>query len=210
MAVTRTILARKGLIQSQHGLTGYEADQDANWALLDAKVAFVSDLQFPDLGINGVVYGFALSVSSTLVPGLAPGILYAQGVRYAAASAPAVAAAPANGTSYLFYNSVSGFYYFPGPAGAALGDALLGRVVASANAVSAVTAATRVFGYVSAAPGGAGNFAVPHMLGRTPVGAVILMTSGGSIWFQPSPLFDASNLYLTASGDGATAAIQVW
>src|SRR5439155_22214616 len=29
MAVTRTVLPRKGLVQPQHGLTGYEADQDA-------------------------------------------------------------------------------------------------------------------------------------------------------------------------------------
>jgi hypothetical protein len=45
MAVTRTILPRKGLIQSQHGLTSYEADQDQNWELLDANVAFMADLE---------------------------------------------------------------------------------------------------------------------------------------------------------------------
>ncbi len=88
MAVTRTILPRKGLVQPQHGLTGYEADQDANWLLLDTNVAFLSDVETPqtsDLGINGVVSGFTLSASSSLTPGVASGILFAQGSRYAPA-----------------------------------------------------------------------------------------------------------------------------
>lgn len=45
MAIIRTVLPRKGLVQSQHGLTGYEADQDGNWSLLDSSVAFMSDLK---------------------------------------------------------------------------------------------------------------------------------------------------------------------
>ena len=210
MAVTRMILARKGLIQSQHGLTGYEADQDANWALLDANVAFLSDLPFRDLGINGVVSGFQLGVSSTLTPGLTTGVLYAQGIRYAPASAPVLAGAPANSTSYLFYNSASGFYYQSSPAGALPSDALMGNVLTTSVSVTGVRAATAVFGYVSAAGSGPGSFAVPHLLGRKPVGAVILMTSGGAIWFQTPTLFDATNLYLVASGSNTTAAIQVW
>lgn len=44
MAIVRTVLPRKGLVQPQHGLTGYEADQDANWSSLDANVAFTSDV----------------------------------------------------------------------------------------------------------------------------------------------------------------------
>src|SRR5438445_12178256 len=98
MAVTRTILPRKGLVQPQHGLTGYEADQDANWLLLDTNVAFLSDVATPqagDLGINGVVSGFTLSASSSLTPGLAVGVIFAQGNRYAPASAPVPPAAPA-------------------------------------------------------------------------------------------------------------------
>lgn len=82
MAVTRTVIPRKALIQSQYGLTGYEADQDANWALLDANVAFISDLLPGDVGINGVVSGFSLSTSGNLTPGLTVGVLYAQGKRY--------------------------------------------------------------------------------------------------------------------------------
>ena len=108
MAVTRTILPRKGLIQSQHGLTSYEADQDQNWALLDANVAFMSDLPltpFQQLGFNGLISGFVLSPSSTLVPGITAGVLFAQGVGYAPATAPTLAPAPASQTSYLFYNS---------------------------------------------------------------------------------------------------------
>ena len=210
MAVTRTILARKGLIQSQHGLVGYEADQDANWALLDANVAFVSDLEFPDLGMNGVVSGFGLSLSSSLTPGLTAGVLYAQGLRYAPAAAPALGAAAPNTTSYLFYNSASGFYYQLSAVVAAGGDALIGRVVTSAAAVTAVTAATKIFGYVTVSTGGSGNLTVPHLLGRKPLGAVLLMTSAGSLWFQPATLFDTANLYLAASAAGVTGAVQVW
>lgn len=210
MAVARTLLPRKGLIQSQHGLTGYESDQDANWALLDANIAFVSDLQFGDLGINGVVSGFALSVSATLTPNLAAGVLYAQGVRYAPSTSSALAPAPANAVWYLFYNSATGFYYQSGAVGAAPGDALLGKVTAGATAITAVAGATRIFGSVSVAPSGGGNFTVPHLLGRKPVGAIIQMTSSGSIWFQGATQWDATNLYLAASGAGAAAVVQVW
>ena len=210
MAVTRTILGRKGLIQSQHGLVGYEADQDANWTLLDANVAFVSDLEFRDLGMNGVVSGFGLSLSSSLVPGLAAGVLYAQGLRYAPVATLALAAAAPNTASYLFYNSTSGFYYQSSAVGAASGDALIGEIVTSATAVTAVTGATKIFGYVRVSADGGGSFTVPHLLGRKPVGTILLMTSSGSIWFQPSTLFDAANLYLAASGAGVTAVVQVW
>ena len=107
MAVSRTVLPRKGLVQPQHGLTGYEADQDANWQLLDTNVAFLSDLAPPqatDLGINGVVWGLALSTSASLTPGLTNGVLYAQGIRYAPLSAPTPPPAPPSSTNYLFYN----------------------------------------------------------------------------------------------------------
>ncbi len=213
MAVTRTILPRKGLIQPQHGLTGYEADQDANWLLLDSKVAFISDLpaaQNNDLGLNGVVSGFALSASSSLTPGLSSGILYAQGNRYAPAAAPALPAAPSSTTSFLFYNSGSGFYYQANAAGASAGDALIGRVVTSGSGVAAVTQATRIYGQVSVEPGAAGDFTVAHNLGRTPVGAVIQMTSAGAIWFQASTLYDGTNLYLVASDASVTGKVQVW
>jgi hypothetical protein len=210
MAVTRTILARKGLIQSQHGLTGYEADQDANWALLDANVAFISDLQFGDLGINGVISGFRLGVSPTLTPTVSAGVLYAQGVRYAPATPPALTPAPPSAACCLFYNSVSGFYYQASAVGASAGDALLGKLTTSGTAVTGAVAATTVYGSVSVMASAAGSLAVAHLLGRKPVGAVVQMTSSGSIWFQPATLWDAANLYLAASGAGATALVQVW
>jgi hypothetical protein len=213
MAVTRTILPRKGLVQPQHGLTGYEADQDANWLLLDSKVAFTSDLPAPlssALGMNGVVSGFGLAASSSLTPGLSAGVLYAQGNRYAPAAAPSLAAAPPNGAVFLFYNSAAGFYYQAGAVGANAGDALIGQAVTSASAVTAVTQATRICGQVSVAPGAAGNFTVAHWLGRTPVAAMIQMTSEGAIWFQAGQLYDATSLYLVASAAGVTGRVQVW
>lgn len=208
MAVTRTILPRKGLIQSQHGLTGYEADQDSNALLLDNNVAFISDLLWGDLGVNGVANGFTLSTSSSLTPGLTAGVLYAQGQRYAPASAPAIPAAPANGTNYMFYNTSSGFYWQASAVGANTGDALIGQAVTSASAVTAVVQATTIFGQVALAPTAAGNFTVQHFLGRKPAGISLLLTSNIAVWFQPAA-FDATNLYLSASAAG-TAIALLW
>jgi hypothetical protein len=213
MAVTRTVLPRKGLIQSQHGLTSYEADQDQNWALLDANVAFTSDLPLPlfqPLGCNGLVSGFVLSTSSTLVPGITAGVLFAQGAGYAPSAAPALGPAPASQTSYLFYNSTSGFYYQAGAVGARAGDALVGTVTTSASAVIAVQQATPIFGAVSVAPSAAGNCTVPHLLGRVPLCAIIQMTSSGAIWFQTPTSYDGANLYLVASASNATGKVILW
>jgi hypothetical protein len=213
MAVTRTVLPRKGLIQSQHGLTGYEADQDQNWALLDANVAFMSDLPLTpmqQLGFNGLISGFVLSPSSTLVPGITAGILFAQGVGYAPATAPTLGPAPASQASYLFYNSVSGFYYQASAVGAHLGDALVGVVTTNTSAVIAVQPATPIFGAVSVAPSGAGNCTVPHLLGRVPLCAIIQMTSGGAIWFQTPTSYDGVNLYLVASASNVTGKVILW
>jgi len=210
MAVTRTILPRKGLVQPQHGLTGYEADQDSNWALLDANVAFLSDLQYRDLGVNGIVSGFVLSPAVSLTPGMTTGVLYAQGVRYAPALPPSLGPAPASAASYLFYNSTSGFYYQSAAVGANSGDALIGQVTTGTGAVTSVVSATRIYGQVAASPAAPGNFMLPHGLGRTPVGAVIQMTSGGAIWFQATGMFDGTNVYLVASDAGVTGKVQVW
>lgn len=210
MAVNRTVLPNTGLVQPQHGLTQYEADQDTNWALLDALLV-TSGAQASDLGLNGVYSGFTLSTSATLVPGLTPGVLYAQGKRYAPSSSPTLAAAPASASNYLFYNSTIGFYYQASPVGATSGDALIGKVTTSGTAVTAVVQGTKVFGSVAAAPNAAGNFTLQHYLGRTPVAAAIQMTSGGAIWFQAAR-YDATNLYLvSSSGAGdVTAKVVVW
>jgi hypothetical protein len=211
MAVTRTVLPRKGLIQPQHGLTGYEADMDSNLSLLDTNVVFVSDISstlLADLGINGVVSGFLLSTSSGLTPGLTVGVLYAQGNRYAPSSVT-IAAAPANATSYLFYNSTSGFYWRSSATPASAGDALIGQAVTNASAVTAVTTATKIFGQLAVSSSAAGNFTAQHFLGRAPLGALIRMTSGALIWFQGPTDVDGTNLYLVAS-DQATAKVLLW
>jgi hypothetical protein len=213
MAVTRTVLPRKGLIQSQHGLTSYEADQDQNWALLDANVAFMSDLPLTpiqQLGFDGLISGFVLSPSTTLVPGITAGVLFAQGVGYAPAAAPTLPPAPASQTSYLFYNSVTEFYYQSSAVGASLGDALVGVVTTSASGVIAVQQATPLYGAVSVASSAPGNCTVPHLLGRVPVCAIIQMTSGGAIWFQTPSSYDGVNLYLVASDAGVTGRVIVW
>jgi hypothetical protein len=218
MAIVRTILPRKGFVQPQHGLTQYESDMDGNMALLDANVAFLSDLDsvadtlVGDLGMNGVVSGFQLSTSGSLTPGISSGILYADGLRFAATS-PNLSPAPASATSYLFYqqeNFPSSYYYLSTLSPLSPGDAFLGIVVTNATQVTAVTQATALFGQILVAPSGPGNFTVPHLLGRMPVGAQIRMTSPGAIWWQSPTDVDDLNLYLVASDAGVTAKVQVW
>jgi len=221
MAVVRTVLPRKGIIEPQHG-SNYETDLDTNWQIIDSLLQDANDVQaalqaaptvsawISDRGISGVVSGFTLSTSATLAPGLGAGVLYAQGVRFAPAASVVLAAAPASSTSYLFYNSTGGFYYnLTGVAGTS-GDALIGIVVANAIAVSSVTQATKIWGRLLVAPGVAGNFSVPHLLGRTPAGALIQMTASGSIWFQSLTTYDNTNLYLVSSDPGVTARVQIW
>jgi hypothetical protein len=221
MAIVRTVLPRKGIIQPKHG-DSYEADLDTNWLLIDSLIQDAGDVQAAiiaagtveawvnDRSLSGVMSGFALSTSATLTPGLAVGVLYAQGKRYAPASSPNPGAAPASSTSYLFYNGVTGFYYNLTGSPSTAGDAFLGVVTTNASAVTNVTGATKMYGFVSAAPVGPSNFSVPHLLGRQPTGAKVYMTSGGAIWWQAPTMWDSTNLYLVASEAGVTAKVQLW
>jgi hypothetical protein len=218
MAITRTVLPRKGLVQPQHGLTQYESDMDANMALLDANIAFMSDLSsvvdtlVGDLGLNGVVTGFELTTSNTLYPGLTSGILYANGSRYAPSEASA-GLAPTNSTSYLFYQQESwpnSYYYRSVLAALNPGDAFIGVVVTNETEVVNVTQAATLFSQIAVAPTAPGNFTVPHLLGRTPIGAHVRMTSPGAIWWQSPVDTDDVNLYLVASDAGVTAKVQIW
>jgi hypothetical protein len=221
MAVVRTVLPRKGIIEPQHG-ANYETDLDTNWQIIDSLLQDANDVQaaiqaaptvsawVSDQGISGVVTGFTLSTSATLVPGIVAGTLYAQGTRYAPTGTISLPAAPASSTSHLFYNSTGGFYYnLTGVAGTA-GDAFIGIVVTNGTAVTSVTQSTRLWSQISVAPGVAGNFSMPHRLGHTPAGALIQMTASGSIWFQSPMMYDGTNLYLVASDPAATAKVQIW
>jgi hypothetical protein len=218
MAIVRTVLPRKGFVQPQHGITQYESDMDTNLSLLDSNVAFLSDLAsvvdtlVGDLGLNGVVRGFQLACSNSLYPSITNGILYANGSRYAPTD-PTLDPAPANATSYLFYqqeNWPSSYYYRPVLAALNPGDAFLGVIVTSATQVTNVTQATALYGHIPVAPSAPGNFSVPHLLGRSPLGAHIRMTSPGAIWWQSPTDVDGVNLYLVASDFGVTAKVQVW
>jgi hypothetical protein len=73
-----------------------------------------------------------------------------------------------------------------------------------------VTEATKLYSQIDAASAAAGSFALAHRLGRVPAGALVQMTSSGTIWFQSSAMYDATNLYLVASEVGVTAKVQVW
>jgi len=72
--------------------------------------------------------------------------------------------------------------------------------------VNASTVSKRLIVTASAA----GNFSVAHGLGDAPKLAVIVPTSASSIWFQPSPRYDATNVYLCASDAGASCYVEVW
>lgn len=220
MAIVRTVLPRKGIIQPRHG-DNYEADMDSNWSVIDSLLQDSADVQasvtaagtveawLQDRGLSGVVSGLALATSANLTPGISNGVLYAQGKRLALNS-PAPGAAPANSTSHLWYNAASGFYYNLTGAPAISGDAYLGAVTADATHITAVTNATKIYGQVPAAPSSPGNFTLPHWLGRVPAGALIRMTSSGAVWFQSPTDMDGTNLYLVASDTGVTAKVQIW
>jgi hypothetical protein len=221
MAVVRTVLPRKGIIQPQHG-DNYEADLDANWLVIDSSLQDAADVQaavtaagtvstwLSDSSLSGVISGFDLATSATLVPGVATGVLYAQGNRYAPGSAPSPGAAPASSTSYLFYNSTTGFYYNLTGTPAVPGDAFLGKVTTDAVHVTAIQNATKLHGQVAVTAPAPGGFNIPHFLGRTPVGAIIRMTSAGAVWWQSPTDMDTANLYLVASDTGVTAKVMLW
>ncbi len=220
MAIVRTVLPRKGIIEPQHG-NNYETDLDTNWQTIDSLLQDANDVRnavlaagtvaawLGDIGLSGVIAGFTLATSANLTPGLSPGVLYAQGMRWAPSS-PTPSAAPASTTSFLWWSSITGFYFNLTGSPATPGDAYLGSVTTDATHVLAVTNATKVYGRLAVSAAAAGNFSINHNLGRAPLGAIIYMTSGGALWFQPTTLFDATNLYLTASDAGVTASIQIW
>ena len=220
MAVVRTVLPRKGIIQPRHG-DNYETDVDTNWQIIDSLLQDAADVQsavtaagtveawLQDRGVSGVASGFDLGGSADLTPALSAGVLYAQGQRYAPGT-PTPGPAPASQTSYLFYNSTTGFYYQANAVGATSGDAMIGEVVTNATQVVSVLDATKILGQVDAAPSAAGDFTLAHMLGRTPKCAAIQMTSSGAIWFQSPTMYDATNLYLVASDAEVTAKVQIW
>ena len=217
MAVVRTVLPRKGIIEPQHG-SNYETDMDSNWLTIDTLLQDANDVQnaimaagtvaawLKDTGMSGVVSGFTLSTSANLTPGLSSGVLYAQGARWA----PAPGAAPANCTSYLWWDSSTGFSFNLTGTAPVSGDAYLGSVTTDASHVVAVAGATKIHGRLAVTTATPGNFSLIHNLGRVPLGAMIYMTSGGQIWFQAASMFDGTNLYLVASVAGLTASIEVW
>jgi hypothetical protein len=221
MAVNRTVLPRKGIIQPRHG-DNYETDLDTNWELIDSLLQDAADVQaavlaagtveawLQDRGLCGVISGFNLSTSTNLTPTLSIGVLYAQGKRYAPASAPNPGPAPANSTTYLWYNSASGFHYTLAESPVTTADAYLGCVITDATRVIEVATATKIYSHLSVTSPVAGNFTLAHHLGRAPLAAVIQMTSGGAIWFQSPTMWNATNLYLVASDASVTAKVLIW
>jgi len=220
MAIVRIVLPRKGIIEPQHG-NNYETDLDTNWQTIDSLLQDANDVHnavaaagtvaawLSDIGLSGVISGFSLATSANLTPGLSSGVLYAQGVR-SAPSIPAPGNAPASSTSFLWWNSITGFYFNLSGTAATSGDAFIGSLITDPTHVTAVTNATKVYGRLAVTASAPGNFSLAHNLGRIPLGATVYMTSSGEFWFQPVTLFDATHLYLVASDVGITASIQVW
>jgi hypothetical protein len=210
MAVLRTVLSRKGLIQSQHGLTGYEADQDANWLLLDSNVAFTSDLPgslyplAPGTGLNLLIgAGYAWVAGSLIV--------YAGGSLAMAASA----------TNYVFLNPAASYAPGSNTSGFPATSMPLAVVTTTALAISAITdrrtpfmmpaaAASGPAATISLTTAGPGNFTQAHSLGRAPTACLIELTSAGAIWFQTPTKYDVGNVYLVAADTGLTADLKLW
>jgi len=94
----------------------------------------------PNFERPGVVAGFALGLGAGLSPTLSKGVLFAQGVIYRPGAAPSLPEAPASQQSWLFYNSIAGFYWLNNKVPALADDAMLGWAVTSADAVIAVSA----------------------------------------------------------------------
>jgi hypothetical protein len=209
MAVSRTVLPRKNLIQPQHGLTSYEADQDANWLLLDQNVAFVADipssLYQPTAG-TGLVLNIGQGWCFT-PSGL---ITYAAGTLTLTASA----------TNYVFLNPAA--TYAPGfnTSGFPAGSLPIAVVATSATAITTLTDRRTPFMVVSPPAAGpaatisittaaAGNFTQAHTLGRAPQACVIELKSAGSIWFQTAK-YDTGSVYLVAADSGIAADLKLW
>lgn len=62
---------------------------------------------------------------------------------------------------------------------------------------------------LAATPSVPGNFSIAHGLPAAPSRILVLMTSGGAIWAQATPV-DATNANLVASDVGVTATIYVF
>ena len=84
-----------------------------------------------------VVSGFVLSTSGTLTPGLTPGTLYAQGQLFQTTAPLSVPAMPPSSTQQLFCGPQGNLYYSP-LTKPTPGDALIGKVVSSATAITQV------------------------------------------------------------------------
>lgn len=130
MAVVRTVLPRKGLIEPGHGLTGYEADMDANMTLLDTNVVFLSDLP--------VQAGYYLaSAGAGLTLNIAAGIAFAGGalVIYAGGTLTLTASA----TNYVFLDSSAGYAPGKNTTGFPAGCMPIAAVATSSGAISSIT-----------------------------------------------------------------------
>ena len=90
---------------------------------------------------GGVLSGFVLSPSLTATPKLTAGVLIAQDKVYAPTSPPNPGPAPKDQSSFLYYNSSSGFYYASGVLNSfgttdtpnTAGDAVIGEVTTDAS-----------------------------------------------------------------------------
>jgi hypothetical protein len=132
----------------------------------------------PNFERKGVIAGFVLGVGSGLAPSITKGALFAQGILYRPAEAPALPAAPAGQMSWLYYNSITGFYWQPGLGPVMADDAFLGWVLADASQVRLVSNQVMV---------------VPDPDGTateiTPLGAVLEAgPEGGATKYETCPL----------------------
>lgn len=92
----------------------------------------------PNFDRAGVAAGFALDCAGGAAT-CTKGVLFAQGVMYRPASAPVIPAPPLGRQSWLYYNSVSGFYWQAALGPVAADDAYLGWALADSTRIVAVS-----------------------------------------------------------------------
>ncbi len=94
----------------------------------------------PNFERTNVIGGFVLSPpASGLTPAITIGVLFAQGIMYRPDLPPVLPSAPPNQRSWLYYNSIGGFYWRATQSPTDPEDAFLGWAVANATDVIAVS-----------------------------------------------------------------------
>jgi hypothetical protein len=202
MASQRKVLPRKGLIQPLDG-SAWSSDGDANWALLDANVAFMSDLP--------ASAGYVVSAGTGLNVNISAGRIMVGGslVTYAGGTVTLAD----NSTNYVFLSPSANYQPTSNTTGFTTGSVPLAQVVTVGGSVSTVTDVRPEFlaqfglvpanQFLAGPASGIAQFPAPRSLVAADLPVMVGDSgSGGTQGAVPAPAAgDASaGRYLDASG----------